>query len=141
MRVELANASPFPAFSTSMRWPAQSFTSAIARVIVTTFLFCRFEIGKIDGQSLEFDPVPRVLTLKDNLRFANTTMLTQDEEPPLSPEQFNPDPGASQPVELEAPPELFPPMLPQLPEYGEEPLPRSLELPRKGVREVVPLRK
>jgi hypothetical protein len=32
-------------------------------------------------------------------------------------------------------------MLPQLPEYGEEPLPRSLELPRKGVREVVPLRK
>lgn len=95
----------------------------------------------MDGQSLEFDPVPRVLTLKDNLSFANTTLLAQNEEPPLSPEQFNPDPGASQPVELEAPPELFPPMLPQLPEYGEEPLPRSLELPRKGVREVVPLRK
>jgi hypothetical protein len=141
MRVELANPSPFPAFSTSMRWPAQSFTSAIARVIVTTFLFCRFEIGKMDGQSLEFDPVPRVLTLKDNLSFANTTLLAQNEEPPLSPEQFNPDPGASQPVEPEAPPELFPPVLPQLPEYGEEPLPRSLELPRKGVREVVPLRK
>lgn len=95
----------------------------------------------MDGQSLEFDPVPRVLTLKDNLSFANTTLLAQNEEPPSSPEQFNPDPGASQPVELEAPPELFPPMLPQLPEYGEEPLPRSLELPRKGVREVVPLRK
>ena len=43
--------------------------------------------------------------------------------------------------ELEsAPPELFPPILPQLPDYGEEALPRSLQLPRKGVREVVPQR-
>jgi len=40
-----------------------------------------------------------------------------------------------------APPELFPPALPQVPEYGQESLPRSLELPRKGVREVVPHRK
>ena len=140
MRVELANPSPFPAFSNSMRWPAQSFTSAIARVIVATFLFCRFEIGKMDGQSMEIDPVPRVLTLEGNLIFANRTLLAQNEELPLSPEQFNPDPGASQRVEPEAPPELFPPVLPQLPEYGEEPLPRSLELPRKGVREVVPRR-
>lgn len=124
-----------------MRWPAQSFTGAIARVIVATFLFCRFEIGKMDGQSLEIDPVPRLLTLEGNLIFANTTLFAQNEEPPLSTEQFNPDPGASQRVEPKAPPELFPPVLPQLPEYGEEPLPRSLELPRKGVREVVPRRK
>ena len=94
MRVELANPSPFPAFSTSMRWPAQSFTGAIARVIVATFLFCRFEIGKMDGQSLEIDPVPRLLTLEGNLIFANTTLFAQNEELPLSPEQFNPDPGA-----------------------------------------------
>jgi hypothetical protein len=123
-----------------MRWPAQSFTGAIARVIVATFLFFRFEIGKMDGQSLELDRVPRVLTLEGNLILADTTLLAQNEEPPLSPEQFNPDPGGSQRVEPEAPPELFPPVLPQLPEYGEEPLPRSLELPRKGVREVVPRR-
>ena len=95
----------------------------------------------MDGQSLEIDPVPRVLTLGGNLIFANRTLFAQNEDLPLSPEQFNPDPGASQRVEPEVPPELFPPVLPQLPEYGEEPLPRSLELPRKGVREVVPRRK
>src|SRR5438552_849040 len=94
----------------------------------------------MESQSLEIDPVPRLLTLEDNCIFANTTLLAQNEEPPLPPEQFNPDPGGSQRVEPEAPPELFPPVLPQLPEYGEEPLPRSLELPRKGVREVVPRR-
>src|SRR4029077_11942087 len=123
MRVELANPRPFRAFSPSMRWPAQSFTGAIARVIVATFLFCRFEIGKMDGQSLEIDPVPRLLTLEGDLIFANTTLFAQNEEPPLPPEQFNPDPVASRRVEPEAPPELFPPVLPQLPEYGEEPLP------------------
>src|SRR5207302_10994999 len=55
--------------------------------------------------------------------------------------QFNPDPGAGrQQIEPPPPPELFPPALPPAPEYGEEPLPRSLKLPRKGVREVVPRR-
>ena len=79
---------------------------------------------------------------------ANVDLVASDQpivetEPPLPPSQFNPDPGASagQPVEPEGPPELFPPILPQLPEYGEEALPRSLELPRKGVREIVPRRK
>jgi hypothetical protein len=55
MRVELANPSPFRAFSPSMRWPGQSFTGAIACVMVATFLFCRFDIGKMDGQSLEIN--------------------------------------------------------------------------------------
>src|SRR6266480_981980 len=78
--------------------------------------------------------------------FANVDVATDNEpvidsEPPLPPSQFNPDPGAGKEIEPEAPPELFPPILPQLPEYGEEPLPRSLELPRKGVREVVPHRR
>jgi hypothetical protein len=60
-------------------------------------------------------------------------------EPPLPPSEFNPDPGAGRgEVEPEAPPELFPAILPQMPDYGEEALPRSLELPRKGVREIIP---
>src|SRR4029077_8722702 len=73
---------------------------------------------------------------------ANVTLLAQNDpdEGPLSPSQFNLDPGAHGQTEPEAPPELFPPILPQLPEYGEEALPRSLELPRKGVREIVPRR-
>jgi len=79
--------------------------------------------------------------LEPDLTFANTTLLAQNQEP-LSPAEFNPDPGASQRElpEAPAPPELFPPVLPQLPEYGQEALPRSLELPRKGVRETVPNR-
>ena len=80
--------------------------------------------------------------------FASVDVVPADQPvvetgPPKPPSEFNPDPGASSgpPVEPEGPPELFPPILPQLPDYGEEALPRSLELPRKGVREVVPHRK
>ncbi len=62
------------------------------------------------------------------------------EEPPLPPEDFNPDPGALESREVEPPPDLFPPILPQLEDYGEEPVPRSLGLPRRGVREVDPRR-
>ena len=71
------------------------------------------------------------------------TTTTAEPEPPLpqSPSQFNPDPGASRDFEPEEPPDLFPPILPQLPQYGEEALPRSLQLPRKGVREMVPRRR
>src|SRR5882762_10159030 len=82
-----------------------------------------------------------------SLTIAQVKVITDANSPetspaPLPPSQFNPDPGAgvAHPVEPEAPPELFPPILPQLPQYGEEALPRSLELPRKGVREVVPKR-
>ena len=66
---------------------------------------------------------------------------TPTPEPTLPSSQFNPDPGSGKeeiPVE---PPILFPPVVPESPEYGEEPLPRSLELPRKGVRESVPHRR
>src|SRR5437773_11071706 len=82
-----------------------------------------------------------VLSLQSDVVIANTTLLAQNE--PLSPSEFNPDPGATQREQPETPeaPELFPPILPQLPEYGEEALPRSLQLPRKGTREVVPRRK
>ena len=63
------------------------------------------------------------------------------EEPPLPPSQFNPDPGGGNLlVEPEPPPDLFPPILPQPPEYPDESLPRSLGLPRRGVREVEPER-
>jgi hypothetical protein len=66
---------------------------------------------------------------------------TPTPEPTLPSSQFNPDPGSGKeeiPIE---PPILFPPVVPEPPEYGEEPLPRSLELPRKGVRESVPQRR
>jgi len=62
------------------------------------------------------------------------------EDPPLPPEEFNPDPGALESRESAPPPDLFPPILPQLEDYGEEPVPRSLGLPRRGVREVQPRR-
>ncbi len=64
----------------------------------------------------------------------------QVEDPPLPPSQFNPDPGGGNLLEPEPPPDLFPPILPQPPEYGEESVPRSLGLPRRGVREVEPER-
>jgi hypothetical protein len=63
------------------------------------------------------------------------------EEPPLPPSQFNPDPGGGNLAEPIPPPDLFPPVLPQPPEYGDEPIPRSLGLPRRGVREMVPQRR
>lgn len=64
----------------------------------------------------------------------------EEEQSPLPPSNFNPDPGVIESREIEPPPDLFPPVLPQLPEYGEEAVPRSLGLPRKGVREVRPRR-
>ncbi|MFL6528250.1 MAG: hypothetical protein ACJ8IQ_09135 [Chthoniobacterales bacterium] len=65
-----------------------------------------------------------------------------DSEPPLPPSAFNPDPGNPNLAEpVPEPPDLFPPILPQPPEYGEEALPRSLGLPRTGVREVTPERR
>ncbi len=64
-----------------------------------------------------------------------------DVDPPLSPSQFNPDPGGINLAEPEPPPDLFPPILPQPPEYGDEPVPRSLRLPRQGTREMIPGRR
>ncbi|HTE91514.1 MAG TPA: hypothetical protein VK639_21370, partial [Terriglobales bacterium] len=51
---------------------------------------------------------------------------------------FNPDPGASAEVEPTPIPGLFPVVPPRLPEFGEEPVPRSLRLPRKGIKEMTP---
>jgi len=145
-----------------MRWSISSFASAMVRWKIAMVLFCLIDIAILLGQTAEINSQPCVaevndpgyssapasvnlqdiLSLRDDLIFANTTLLAQTNEP-LSPSEFNPDPGASQREQPEAPapPELFPPILPQLPEYGQEALPRSLELPRKGVREVVPRRK
>ncbi|HEY2615042.1 MAG TPA: hypothetical protein VGI42_04985, partial [Chthoniobacterales bacterium] len=60
-------------------------------------------------------------------------------DPPLPPSQFNPDPGGGNLLEPIEPPDLFPPILPQPPEYTG-PAPRSLGLPRRGVRETEPER-
>ncbi|HEY4284789.1 MAG TPA: hypothetical protein VGM62_17135 [Chthoniobacterales bacterium] len=94
------------------------------------------------------EPKPSSSRRGKKMSVAQVTVVTESTQsdeaaPPLPPSEFNPDPGATlREQESEAaPPELFPPILPQLPEYGEEALPRSLELPRKGVREVVPKRR
>ena len=128
-----------------MHWLARPDAGAFSpckTVALLTFLTW-IELAAVCGQNVDADGAPYVLSLRRDWRFANTILFgdnEQYEETPLPPYQFNPDPGASQRTEPEAPPELFPPVLPQLPEYGEEPLPRSLELPRKGVREVAPRR-
>ena len=131
-------------------------TGGSMRWTVSVFSFCWINGAKLGGQTVQLNPWftspssseeemavtrPHLLELDTDLIFANTMLLAQKEEL-LPPSEFNPDPGASQRTEAEGapPPELFPPILPQLPEYGEEALPRSLELPRKGVREVVPSR-
>ncbi|MEY2561606.1 MAG: hypothetical protein QOG51_2021, partial [Verrucomicrobiota bacterium] len=80
--------------------------------------------------------------LKPERRYLFAQQDAQLENPPLPPSQFNPDPGGGnllvEPIE---PPDLFPPILPQPPEYGDEPVPRSLRLPRRGVRELEPERR
>src|SRR5207248_9650894 len=80
-----------------------------------------------------------------HLRFGGRYLFGQEqarvEDPPLPPSQFNPDPGGGNLLEPEPPPDLFPPILPQPPEYGEESVPRSLGLPRRGVRESAPERR
>ncbi|HEY2104069.1 MAG TPA: hypothetical protein VGH08_12555 [Chthoniobacterales bacterium] len=73
---------------------------------------------------------------KNALILAQTSSVKAAEKPPDN--TFNPDPGASAEVEPTPIPELFPAVPPPLPRFGEEPLPRSLQLPRKGVRETVP---
>jgi len=60
-------------------------------------------------------------------------------DPPLPPSEFNPDPGGGNLLEPIEPPDLFPPILPQ-PEQYNPPAPRSLGLPRRGVREMQPER-
>ncbi|PYJ84203.1 MAG: hypothetical protein DME73_00480 [Verrucomicrobia bacterium] len=144
-----------------MRWSIPSFASATLRWRVALCLGLSIAFGDLPGQTVEIwraqsQNAPEnpsqfgtiavidskdVLSLESDVVVANTTLLAQNE--PLSPSEFNPDPGASQREQPETPeaPELFPPILPQLPEYGQEALPRSLQLPRKGTREVVPRRK
>ncbi|HJT82123.1 MAG TPA: hypothetical protein VJ719_13080, partial [Chthoniobacterales bacterium] len=114
--------------------PSPSSQSLDAQVTVVTE---SANSGKVASQSRR---------RRKKMSVGQVTVVTQtnqfDESVPLPPSEFNPDPGASaRESELEtAPPELFPPILPQLPEYGQEALPRSLALPRKGVREIVPRR-
>ncbi|MDQ6625017.1 MAG: hypothetical protein M3Y69_02590 [Verrucomicrobiota bacterium] len=68
------------------------------------------------------------------------TRIEEEEQVPLPPSDFNPDPGISKSRDVPMPPDLFPALLPQLSEYGEEAVPRSLGLPRKDVREMQPRR-
>jgi len=129
-----------------MRWLTRPAPGVILRWRTVAFfgLVGGIDIALACGQTDERDTAQNLLSLRPDLIFAGTSLLAQNdqvEETALPPSEFNPDPGAAQRIEPQAPPELFPPALPQLPEYGEEPLPSSLELPRKGVHEVVPRRK
>jgi len=129
-----------------MRWLAHPTAGAILRRALALLALLVAGINGINGQTIELSSnslvheIRKALTTGSVVIFAQENLSTES-EPPLPPSEFNPDPGASRAAEPEPPPELFPPILPQLPEYGEEALPRSLELPRKGVREVVPRRK
>jgi hypothetical protein len=130
-----------------MRWSAPPDAGAILRRTLCILAVVLGGAGVATAQTVEVSS--RVISRPSQKRasIGQVTIVTQDDQskeaaPPLPPSQFNPDPGASrEEIEPEPPPELFPPVLPQLPEYGEEALPRSLELPRKGVREVVPRRR
>jgi hypothetical protein len=130
-----------------MRWLTLPDARAVLRwrAAVFTGLVIWIDIAVVFSQTDKSDPATNLLSLRRDLIFANTSLLAQNdqsEELPLPPSEFNPDPGASERVEPPeaAPLELFPPVLPQLPEYGEEALPHSLQLPRKGVYEVTPRR-
>ncbi|HEX4631709.1 MAG TPA: hypothetical protein VH188_12175, partial [Chthoniobacterales bacterium] len=79
--------------------------------------------------------------VKSRLKPSRRYLFGQEQvlDPPLPPSQFNPDPGGGNLLEPEEPPDLYPPILPQPPEYNG-PAPRSLGLPRRGVREMEPER-
>ncbi len=80
--------------------------------------------------------------VKSRLKPGRRYLFGQEQilDPPLPPSQFNPDPGGGNLLEPEEPPDLFPPILPQPPEYTGPAAPRSLGLPRHGVREMTPER-
>ena len=83
-------------------------------------------------------PFRVAVELRDDITLAQTNTAGSKNE--SSDSAFNPDPGASAEVEPTPIPELLPELAPRLPRYGEEPVPRSLRLPRKGVRETEPFR-
>jgi hypothetical protein len=145
-----------------MRWAARHTAGAISRWRLAAFFLAALLGGPAgQAQTLEISSSEEVHEIRKARTVGGVSISPQPDfskelplivalenasiepDPPLPPSEFNPDPGASarEQVEPEPPPELFPPILPQLPQYGEEALPRSLELPRKGVRETVPRRK
>ena len=96
-------------------------------------------------------PQPRFQFQLEPREDSNLTFAEIPDPTPKTPEattqsgesntgQFNPDPRASNEPESIEPPSLFPPVIPPLPKYGEEPLPRSLQLPRRDQRELQPTR-
>src|SRR6266404_1814040 len=91
-----------------------------------------------DGANVEINGYRVKSQLKPGRRY----LFGQEQvlDPPLPPSQFNPDPGGGNLLEPEEPPDLFPPILPQPPEYDGGAAPRSLGLPRRGVREMTPER-
>jgi hypothetical protein len=132
-----------------MRWSAHSIAGALSLGTCQAFFFLVAATQSGQSQTIELSRDPALLAPAHKTSIGQITIVsdrqttTTEPEPPLpqAPSQFNPDPGATREIEPEEPPDLFPPILPRLPAYGEEALPRSLQLPRKGVREVVPRRR
>src|SRR5438477_7634874 len=89
-------------------------------------------------QRYEQVPFRVAAELRDDITLVQTNTTGPKDE--SSGRIFNPDPGASAEVEPTPIPEALPELAPRLPKFGEEPLPRSLRLPRKGVRETEPYR-
>lgn len=135
-----------------MRWSAYSITGALFLSVGSTIFLLGPALPTARSQTVELArDGPLSAGGRRNISLGQVTIVSEkraipgptEPEPllPEAPSQFNPDPGATREFEPEAPPDLFPPILPQLPQYGEEALPRSLALPRKGVREVLPRRR
>ena len=80
------------------------------RLAVALLLFCFVDASRAD------DAAPM------KIAFMNSDQDVEPLEPPLPPNEFNPDPGGGKNVEEEVPPppDLFPPILPQPPEYGSK---------------------
>ncbi|MDB6171451.1 MAG: hypothetical protein JWL59_762 [Chthoniobacteraceae bacterium] len=103
----------------------------------------------IAGNSPAENALPRFKSSSPTLRsfFSghDQEKSTVQSSPPKAPAGFNPDPGGgsgSVPGVLPSAPDLlFPDELALLPQYGSEPLPEELKLPRRGVRGRGPINK
>ncbi|HEX4640779.1 MAG TPA: hypothetical protein VH252_05300, partial [Chthoniobacterales bacterium] len=80
--------------------------------------------------------------VKSRLKPSRRYLFGQEQilDPPLPPSEFNPDPAGGNLIEPIEPPDLFPPILPTQTQEYTGPAPRSLGLPRRGVREMEPER-
>ena len=97
-----------------------------------------FAIAPLSSRTISAQSVGTGVEMQNGVSIAQTKNAKVPDQVPEN--RFNPDPGVSTEVEPTPIPELFPAVPPHLPKFGEEPLPRSLQLPRTGLRETIPYR-